>query len=82
MLRLTAEGKGSGYLAIQRWLHEADVMANKSVTYEICGWGVIDLRTPFLSAAIERGIDIRVWADYGEEYMTTRNASADARKPF
>jgi hypothetical protein len=62
------EGKGSGYLAIQRWFHEADVMANKSVTYEICGWGVIDLRTPFLSAAIEQGIDIRVWEDLAKRY--------------
>lgn len=53
-----AQERGSGYLAYQRWLHAADVAANDAVTYEVCGWGMIDLRTPFLAAAIKQGVDV------------------------
>lgn len=56
-----AEERGSGYIAYQRQLFAADMAANDAVTYEICGWGVIDLRTPFLIAAIKEGVDVTVW---------------------
>ncbi|HYH20696.1 MAG TPA: hypothetical protein VD995_18975 [Azospirillum sp.] len=59
---------GSGYLAMQRWLHAADVAANESVTYEICGWGMIDLRTPFLSSAIKQGVDVTAWDELARRY--------------
>jgi len=61
-------GLGSGYLAYQQWLHAADVAANESVTYEICGWGVIDLRAPFLSAAIKKGVDVTAWHELAKRY--------------
>ncbi|MBP7337496.1 hypothetical protein [Niveispirillum sp.] len=63
-----AEERGSGFLAFQRWLHAADVAANDAVTYEICGWGMIDLRTPFLAAAIKQGVDVTAWDDLAERY--------------
>ncbi|MFZ4703294.1 MAG: hypothetical protein ACOYMG_24895 [Candidatus Methylumidiphilus sp.] len=63
-----ADGVGSGYLTMQHWLHAADVAANDSVTYEICGWGVIDLRTSFLSAAIRQGGDVTAWDELAKRY--------------
>lgn len=63
-----AEERGSGYLAYQQWLHAADVAANESVTYEICGWGMIDLRTSFLSAAIKQGVDVTAWHELAKRY--------------
>lgn len=62
------DGYGSGYLAYQQWLHAADVAANESVTYEICGWGMIDLRTSFLSAAIKQGVDVTAWHELAKRY--------------
>jgi hypothetical protein len=59
---------GSGYLAYQQWLHAADVAANESVTDEICGWGVIDRRTAFLSAAIKQGVDVTAWRELAKRY--------------
>lgn len=63
-----AEERGSGYLAYQQWLHAADVAANESITYEICGWGVIDLRTPFLSVAIKQGVDVTAWHELAKRH--------------
>lgn len=70
-LQAHAQEPGSGYLAMQRWLHAADVAANESVTYEICGWGVIDLRTPFLSSAIKHGVDVLAWDELAKRYDDT-----------
>lgn len=67
-LEARAEEHGSAYLTLQRWLHAADVTANESVTYEICGWGMIDLRTPFLSAAIKQGVDVQAWDELAKRY--------------
>lgn len=63
-----AQERGSGYLAFQRWLHAADVAANDAATYEICGWGMIDLRTPMLSAAIKQGVDVTAWHELAKRY--------------
>lgn len=66
--QVRADSIGSGYLAMQRWLHAADVVANESVTYDVCGWGFVDLRTPFLSAAIRHGIDVLAWGELAKRY--------------
>lgn len=63
-----AQERGSGYIAYQRWLFAADTAANDAVTYEICGWGVIDLRTPFLIVAIKEGVDVTVWDALAKRY--------------
>jgi hypothetical protein len=66
---LTQEaGKQTGYLSMQRWLFDADTLANESITYEICGWGTIDLRTPLLSAFMERGFSALSWDDLMKRY--------------
>lgn len=66
--RAEPDGHGAGYLAYQQWLHAADLAANDSVTHEICGWGTIDLRTPFLSAAIKQGVDVTAWHELAKRY--------------
>lgn len=63
-----AQERGSGYLAYQRWLFAADVAANDAVTYEICGWGMIDLRTPFLASAIKQDVDVTAWHELAKRY--------------
>lgn len=63
-----AQEPGSGYLSFQRWLHAADIAANDAVTHEICGWGMIDLRTPLLSAAIKQGVDVLAWDELAQRY--------------
>lgn len=65
---VSADDSGAAYLAMQCWLHAADAAANDGVTYEVCGWGVIDLRTPFLSAAIKQGVDATAWDDLATRY--------------
>lgn len=49
-------------------MHAADVAANESVTYEVCGWGVIDLRTSLLSSAIEQGVDVLALDELAKRY--------------
>ncbi|MFC5356540.1 hypothetical protein [Azospirillum himalayense] len=63
-----AEEPGAAFIAFQRWLHAADMAANDAATHEICGWGVIDLRTPFLARAIRRGVDATAWDDLAKRY--------------
>ncbi|AWJ91790.1 hypothetical protein Sp245p_18400 (plasmid) [Azospirillum baldaniorum] len=58
----------SGYVAHQRWLQAADVAANEQVTHEICGWGFIDLRTPFLQSAVRQGIDALLWDELAQRF--------------
>ncbi|QCO04781.1 hypothetical protein [Azospirillum argentinense] len=58
----------SGYVAHQRWLQAADVAANEQVTHEICGWGFIDLRTPFLLSAVRQGIDALLWDELAQRF--------------
>ncbi|WP_240002397.1 hypothetical protein [Oleisolibacter albus] len=72
-----AQERGSGYLAFQRWLHAADVAANDAITYEVCGWGMIDLRTPFLAAAIKQSVDVTAWDDLAKRYD---NAARERRR--
>jgi len=47
----------SPYVTAQRWLQAAEDAANARVTYEVCGWGSIDLLTPLLTGALRRGVD-------------------------
>lgn len=58
----------SGYVAHQRWLQAADVAANEQVTHEICGWGFINLRTPFLQSAIRQGVDALLWDELAQRF--------------
>jgi len=54
---LHAEDRILGYVAGYRWWQAAEEVANERVTYEICGWGSIDLLTPFLLAVHRQGLD-------------------------
>ncbi len=53
--------RGAAYVDDQRWFHLAEVMANEAVTYEMCGWGPIDLRSALLRAAIRDEMDALAW---------------------
>lgn len=56
-----ASTQGAAFLSFQKWLFEADRAAIDMLTYEICGWGVIDLRTPLLQKAVASGMDPSGW---------------------
>lgn len=71
MPTLHAEERGSGYIAYQRRLLAAEMAANDAVTYEICGWGMIDLRTSFLATAIKQGVDVTVWDELAKRFDDT-----------
>lgn len=66
-----AEDRIPGYVTTQRWLQAAEAAANEQVTYEVCGWGSIDLLTPFLTAAIRQGVDVALWDSLTQRYEDT-----------
>jgi len=53
---------------MQKWLQAAEDAANEHVTYEICGWGSIDLLTPFLAGAVRQGVDALMWDELTRRY--------------
>lgn len=61
----------SAYLFMQRWVFEADTMANESVTHEICGWGNIDMRTPFMMDVVRHVTDPLAWDELARRFDTT-----------
>lgn len=56
------------YVTAQRWLQAAEDAANDRVTYENCGWGSIDLLTPFLAGAVRQGVDAPMWDELTRRY--------------
>lgn len=56
------------YITMQKWLQAAEDAANERVTYEICGWGSIDLLTPFLAGAVRQGVDAPMWDELTRRY--------------
>ncbi|HYD69266.1 hypothetical protein [Azospirillum sp.] len=56
------------YITMQKWLQAAEDAANEHVTYEICGWGSIDLLTPFLAGAVRQGVDALMWDELTRRY--------------
>ncbi|MGY0790859.1 hypothetical protein ACW7BJ_15955 [Azospirillum argentinense] len=88
-----ADDRISGYVAHQRWLQAAEVAANEQVTHEICGWGFIDLRTPFLMSAARQGVEAVLWDELAQRFdgatrerrrteaiLTTHGANAPAQR--
>jgi hypothetical protein len=55
MLLLPIPAGAEDYLTIRKWLQAVDDAAAARVTYEICGWGPIDLLTPLLTAGQHEG---------------------------
>lgn len=49
------------YLARQRWVHMAETAARDGVVYEMCGWGMPDVRSAFVRAAIADGAPGGLW---------------------
>jgi hypothetical protein len=47
--------KADDYMMVRKWLQAMDDAAAARVTYEICGWGPIDLLTPLLTAGQHEG---------------------------
>ena len=56
------------YLALQAWLHRAEVLANLALTYEICGWGNIDLRPVVLAEVMAADPDVSTWDAVAARY--------------
>jgi hypothetical protein len=56
------------YLARQAWLHRAEVLANLAVTYEICGWGTIDLRPIVLAEVMAADPHVSTWDTVAARY--------------
>ena len=67
---------GADYLTLQRWLTVAEDRANDAVTYEICGWGRLDLRTTLLAAAMADGVTATAWDQIAARY----DQAADQRR--
>ncbi|HEV7285393.1 MAG TPA: hypothetical protein VGN75_11090 [Kaistia sp.] len=51
-----AQPSGVGFVPMQWWLQAAEATAGETLIHEICGWGIIDLLTPFLRAAERHGV--------------------------
>jgi hypothetical protein len=47
--------KAYDYLTTRKWLQAVDDAVAGNITYEICGWGFIDLLTPLLTAGQRHG---------------------------
>lgn len=56
------------YITMQKWLQAAEDAANERVTYEICGWGSIDVLTPFLAGAVRQGVEALMWDELTRRY--------------
>lgn len=67
----TEPDPASAYLFMQRWIFEADTMANESVTHEICGWGSIDMRTPFMMDVVKHVSDMLAWDELARRFDNT-----------
>lgn len=67
----TEPDPASAYLFMQRWVFEADTMANESVTHEICGWGSIDMRTPFMMDVVKHVSDVLAWDELARRFDNT-----------
>lgn len=67
----TEPDAASGYLFMQRWIFEADTMANESVTHEMCGWGSIDMRTPFMMDVVRHVTDPLAWDELAKRFDNT-----------
>lgn len=52
----TAQASGVGFVPKQWWLQAAEATAGETLIHEICGWGIIDLLTPFLRTAERHGV--------------------------
>ena len=56
------------YVTSLRLLQALEDAANDQVTYEICGWGSIDLLTPHLLAVYRRDKDISRMDEFARQY--------------
>lgn len=63
-----AEERILGYVTDYRWRQVAEEAANEQVTYEVCGWGFIDLLTPFLLTLSGQGFDVGLADELARRY--------------